>query len=821
MALLDSLHDTYARIRQWIEEEVNFFRLHLLFFTLTPLVAAGIFYGVNGEFQIPFIDALFLCYSALTVTGLSTVNLSTLTVFQQVILLVLMAIGNVTIVAWVMVLIRMRYFRQHIIATHRKKTLLQSIRDRVSSVITGGGSSTPQKDVEDGTEKHKIHGSHGIQASDGIGAALAGGATTGLGLGIALGAGDVQRHAEDQANEQWKRSTSHIDISVDSPGRLSPSEDFTMHPDEDLNAERGVIADACSFTSSPRSGAMPLPQSPLSPPPQQLQFAVNGARSNGMVRRRPGVPVPRRRTIIAPKMEYTDSNRNVLGQRGKDQGLGGFPGPLQLGRRIARRYFPDAYQRLQMLGRADDPARKKRLKWLSDSLKDLVVGRNSDFNTDELSDEQLEELGGIEYRALRMLSYIVILYFIGTQLVSFTLIAPWLSTTHTYDDVFASQPRLVNKSCQVVGAYTGGGMSLVDTGMVPFQQAYLMIFAMIFAILAGNHGLVIFTRRHLLYRLTAVAISLRLMIWIYTKLVKDDGPTDQVLHFLMDHPRRCFLYLFPSHVTWYLTATLVFFTMIEWACFIVLDIGLEVTDSLPGGTRAVAGLFQSFAVRASGFPIVSLSALAPSFQFLCVIMMYIAVYPVALSIRSTNVYEEKSLGVFEAPPEDEDEEPDLTEKVPRRERIGKYFGWHLRRQVAFDIWWLVWAIFVICIIERTKIMDDANAPWFNLFRIVFELVSAFGGIGLTLGIPTENFSFTGAFGPLSKLVVIIIMVRGRHRGLPVAIDRAILLPEDLVPTKAQSQNQPVASGQPAVVDTQTPLAVNGDSSEKEKTARNW
>ena len=53
---------------------------------------------------------------------------------------------------------------------------------------------------------------------------------------------------------------------------------------------------------------------------------------------------------------------------------------------------------------------------------------------------------------------------------------------------------------------------------------------------------------------------------------------------------------------------------LEWVCFIVLDLGLDVIESLPPGTRAVAGLFQSFAVRASGFPIVSLSALAPSFQ---------------------------------------------------------------------------------------------------------------------------------------------------------------------------------------------------------------
>ena len=52
MALLDSLYDTWARVRQWFEEEANFFRIHLTFFTFTPLIAAGIFYGVNGEYHI-------------------------------------------------------------------------------------------------------------------------------------------------------------------------------------------------------------------------------------------------------------------------------------------------------------------------------------------------------------------------------------------------------------------------------------------------------------------------------------------------------------------------------------------------------------------------------------------------------------------------------------------------------------------------------------------------------------------------------------------------------------------------------------------------
>ncbi|CDO70946.1 hypothetical protein BN946_scf184829.g55 [Trametes cinnabarina] len=649
------------------------------------------------------------------------------------------------------------------------------MRDRLAKIVSGVGPSTHHRHVEDGVEKGgRHHSAHGIHASDGIGAALAGGAATGLGLGIALGTGDSPEPKQpkggytledpsqpEQTGTPWSDSVSELRVVVDSPMRASPSDELTMNVDAN---ERGILADAHSFTSSPRSGAMPL-QSPTSQHSNRVHFPA---------------------------------------------------------------FFPGLYARLERL-MLRERSTSKEIKWLSDSLKDLVIGRNSEFYIEELTDEQLEELGGIEYRALRLLSYIVILqYFIGTQMISFILIAPWLSTTHTYDGVFASQPRLVNKSWftvfQIVGAYTGGGMSLVDAGMVPFQTAYLMIFAMIFVILAGNHGMVsaplvcvtafvdhydLFPSRRIAHILhshadTQVYVDNRWISWVYTKFVKPNTPKDAALDFLLDHPRRCFLYLFPSHVTWYLTATLITFTIIELVCFIVLDIGLQVTDSLSPGTRVVAGLFQSFAVRASGFSIVSIASLAPSFQFLCVIMMYIAIYPVALSIRSTNVYEEKSLGVFEASPEDEDEEPNLDERQPRHERIGKYFSWHLRRQLAFDIWWLVFAIFAVCIIERTKIMDDENAPWFNVFRIVFELVSAFGGIGLTLGIPTQNYSFSGAFGPVSKIVVIIIMVRGRHRGLPVAIDRAILLPEDLKPNKngpQADQNGVVPAVGPQVVNT--------------------
>lgn len=60
----------------------------------------------------------------------------------------------------------------------------------------------------------------------------------------------------------------------------------------------------------------------------------------------------------------------------------------------------------------------------------------------------------------------------------------------------------------------------------------------------------------------------------------------------------------------------------------ILDIGLPAYETLPKANKVVEGLFQGLAARASGFAIAPLASLAPAIQFLYVVMMYIAIYPV-------------------------------------------------------------------------------------------------------------------------------------------------------------------------------------------------
>lgn len=62
----------WNRLLKFVEEEATFYRLHLLSFTTIPLLASAIFYASNGEYHVSYLDSLFLCYSAMTVTGIMT-----------------------------------------------------------------------------------------------------------------------------------------------------------------------------------------------------------------------------------------------------------------------------------------------------------------------------------------------------------------------------------------------------------------------------------------------------------------------------------------------------------------------------------------------------------------------------------------------------------------------------------------------------------------------------------------------------------------------------------------------------------------------------
>lgn len=122
-----------------------------------------------------------------------------------------------------------------------------------------------------------------------------------------------------------------------------------------------------------------------------------------------------------------------------------------------------------------------------------------------------------------------------------------------------------------------------------------------------------------------------------------------------------------------------------------------VITVLPAGIRVLSGWFQAVSTRTAGFAVVNLAALHPGVQVSYLIMMYISIFPIAISVRRTNVYEERSLGVWQPHDEDDDGE--------NKSGLHSYVGNHLRRQLSFDLWFVFLGLFVIAIAEGSRLQD--------------------------------------------------------------------------------------------------------------------
>jgi Trk-type K+ transport system membrane component len=385
-----------------------------------------------------------------------------------------------------------------------------------------------------------------------------------------------------------------------------------------------------------------------------------------------------------------------------------------------------------------------------------TIGRNSMFI--DLTDEQREELGGIEYRALKTLYRVLLAYNIGWTLVGVIVWLPWI--VHGAP----GQKAIVEADggsalwwgfFTPTSHFTDLGFTLTPDSMVSFNTSVMPMLFGSFLIVIGNTGF---------------PIMLRFTIWISSLIVPWGDGLWEEFRFLLDHPRRCFTLLFPGKATWWLFFILIVLNAIDLIFFIILDLKDPTVTSLPSGFQFLDGLYQAVSTRTAGFACVNLADLHPGIQVSYMVMMYISVLPIALSVRQTNVYEENSLGIYHAKSpsqeEDEDEEGGTTRS---------YLGSHLRRQLSFDLWYIFLGVFVICIVEGGQI-EDSTQPGFTIWTIMFEVISAYGTVGLSLGYPNTDTSFSAQFKTLSKLVIIAMMIRGRHRGLPYSLDRAILLP---------------------------------------------
>ncbi|KAL8783681.1 MAG: hypothetical protein Q9213_004475 [Squamulea squamosa] len=665
----------------------------------------------------------------MTQTGLNTVNLSAINTFQQFLLFLLLLLGSPITVSIGVIFVRLKAFERRFKTIVEEEKRKQKERGSLRRRMTFRSNPVPKRSTGlDATVNGELRGRHDSAASlekD-----------TAHNKDLEVGSRFPPIEEEKANGAPSKRETLTIDTSTTvHPSDLDKPDDYIQLPNG-IRRKRGI-----TFAQ----------QSPVSPT-----------------------------TRVAPLARILSM-----------QGVG------------ARHDIPNHPLRTPRLESIPTPIEDNQEKSKFDDLVELIhhfsipgfVGRNSHFSG--LSIDDRERLGGVEYRTLEVLIVVVPLYYFSWQVLAAIGMGAWVANNGRHlTEENGLNPWWVG-GFNAASGFSNSGMMLLDANMVAFQSSRYMLITVGLLVLAGN---------------TCFPIFLRLILWTIWSLLRFLPETPKVidyrvtLRFLLDHPRRCYTNLFPSRHTWWLLASLISLNAIDWIAFEVLNIGNgAILKNLSPGTRAIDGLFQAIAVRSGGFYVVTILNLRIGLLILYVIMMYISVYPVVITMRNSNVYEERSLGIYDEPaleassgssdhtltkqatPSNRKEA--LISGLKRRmtvstqnhdskpapsESRGYFVRQQLRGQLAHDLWWVVCAILFITIIETSSFERDPVT--YSAFNIIFEVISAYGTVGLSIGLPTAAYSFSGDWHVGSKLILCAVMLRGRHRGLPVAIDRAVLLP---------------------------------------------
>lgn len=295
-----------------------------------------------------------------------------------------------------------------------------------------------------------------------------------------------------------------------------------------------------------------------------------------------------------------------------------------------------------------------------------------------------------------------------------------------------------------LSAFGNCGYSTFGDGMVQWQTYPLPLIIMSILILAGN---------------TAFPLLMRLIIYTLwrTPFLKRYR---HVYRYMLDHPRRCFTHLFPAAETRWLLVVLVFLNSVEFIFELVLDWDNAAYLQLSPSYKLLNMYFQTIAIRTSGFNSVDLTKLSASILWLYTGMMYIAASPVAITVRYTGKASADSI-----------------EASGRTTQTTNTVGSQAQNIFVKHFVFVFLAILFISMIEEIPLAVDPN---YTLFKVIFEVVSAYGTVGLSLGYGSFAFSFCGVWSGGSKFILALVMILGKHRNLPESIDSAVTMPTDLM-----------------------------------------
>lgn len=226
------------------------------------------------------------------------------------------------------------------------------------------------------------------------------------------------------------------------------------------------------------------------------------------------------------------------------------------------------------------------------------VGRNGQFF--DLTEEQREYLGGVEYRALKILFTIVCVYFVLWQLLGAITLGAWLYVHSQSITAVNSQNSWWSGIFLAISSFNNAGMTLLDAGVAAFDNDAFVLTIVTILSLAGNAAFPAFLRATVYF-----------CSFVLKMAVDDDDYTvwKEAFDFILKYPRRLYMMMFPAKANFVFVTMFSTIAVMDWVLLLVLSIGNSAIEAYPVAKRVGLAVFQALSklpyaaeIRSSGLP---------------------------------------------------------------------------------------------------------------------------------------------------------------------------------------------------------------------------
>ncbi len=187
---------------------------------------------------------------------------------------------------------------------------------------------------------------------------------------------------------------------------------------------------------------------------------------------------------------------------------------------------------------------------------------------------------------------------------------------------------------------------------------------------------------------------------------------------------------------------------------LLTDWGGPAMENLTTLQKLMALFFQSTSTRTAGFNTIDIGALTTATLFLYMLLMYIGANPAG----TAGGIKIPTVAVLYAYLKDWFQKPAQAPRLFGR-NISKFAVSHAVRLFFFSILFIGIITYLICVAESPYLRTPD--PTFNFTKIAFEIFSAFGTVGLSMGFPGGVTSFSAILSDFSKWMIILTMLFGR------------------------------------------------------------